>query len=208
MTPWPGGPVTSCAAPTPRSSFCCGVRWPTPGACQAGWGRCAGPAGRRAPPGPASVPAKRTRPAGALAWVRRFELLFVLYVSSSGFAVRTATTGVLVLGGSGVQHDHRLTGMKQGLRKVSTRSGRVHEWPDRTRGSSLVESPQVRGGVRSVSTGATTSHRRSVAQLSYDAHLKGLPVQPVMTQNGPLTDMDCAATRRIRGSRGRRCDGS
>src|SRR5262245_28223909 len=56
MTPWPGGPPASCAAPTPRSSLSCAVPWPTPGGCPAGWGRCAGRAGPRAPPAQAVVP--------------------------------------------------------------------------------------------------------------------------------------------------------
>src|SRR5690242_15155332 len=53
MTPWPGGPPTSCAAPTPRSSSSCAVPWPTPGGCPARSEPCAGPAGH-APPHPAN----------------------------------------------------------------------------------------------------------------------------------------------------------
>jgi hypothetical protein len=47
MMPWPGGPRTSCAAPTPRSSSCCARRWPRPAGCRRAPGRCGGQAGRR-----------------------------------------------------------------------------------------------------------------------------------------------------------------
>jgi hypothetical protein len=58
MTPWPGGPPTSCAAPTPRSSSCCAAPWQKPAGCPPTPERCAGRADHRAAP-PASAPPQR-----------------------------------------------------------------------------------------------------------------------------------------------------
>src|SRR6266487_5459340 len=58
MTPWPDGPPTNCAAPTPRSSSCCDGRLPAQDGCPATPDGCAPADGRprAARPKPAGQP--------------------------------------------------------------------------------------------------------------------------------------------------------